>query len=552
MLENILHFAKMNIITLSLTSLLIAALGTGILYVFLFYILRPIFRSFEGELGIVILNISTYPALIVFAIFSLEITFEKLVGVEIFPAIEHILRSIIVVTLSYWFSQLFNEVFLYYLKGYTQQTEVMWDDVLLPILSAVVPVLIFIGGSFFVLNSFGIDLTGIWVALGGATFVLGFALQDILANFFSGIVLLIDTPFRFGDILLLEDESIGMLRQIGIRVTHLYIFSTHCDVYIPNSVLQGQTIKNLSRPTSFYYHSISIEIPAECDLDESKKLMEEIVLAHPDTIGDIDTKLEVIPEYYNYDEADPNLIEQQEIGNARVMAEQAVNWKLEEIEQALEALAVTMGFAEKAGLTPEEKENIQQEYQGVLEIMGFQVLEETNNNRTLFNFEESDDREGLIELVREWYRLGLKDPNLLDEDQYFISDEWERKINLLKRRAQRLSQKISNPQADETRLDDYVVDFRNWLKEKFKAPRKKWQEPKVRMTGMTHNDEGAFYMELEIAFFVDDIKLEDGKRGERVKSQIYQEIFRHFKESYLNENGIQEEESQEYIANAHG
>lgn len=552
MLENILHFAKMNIITLSLTSLLIAALGTGILYVFLFYILRPIFRSFEGELGIVILNISTYPALIVFAIFSLEITFEKLVGVEIFPAIEHILRSIIVVTLSYWFSQLFNEVFLYYLKGYTQQTEVMWDDVLLPILSAVVPVLIFIGGSFFVLNSFGIDLTGIWVALGGATFVLGFALQDILANFFSGIVLLIDTPFRFGDILLLEDESIGMLRQIGIRVTHLYIFSTHCDVYIPNSVLQGQTIKNLSRPTSFYYHSISIEIPAECDLDESKKLMEEIVLAHPDTLGDIDTKLEVIPEYYNYDEADPNLIEQQEIGNARVMAEQAVNWKLEEIEQALEALAVTMGFAEKAGLTPEEKENIQQEYQGVLEIMGFQVLEETNNNRTLFNFEESDDREGLIELVREWYRLGLKDPNLLDEDQYFISDEWERKINLLKRRAQRLSQKISNPQADETRLDDYVVDFRNWLKEKFKAPRKKWQEPKVRMTGMTHNDEGAFYMELEIAFFVDDIKLEDGKRGERVKSQIYQEIFRHFKESYLNENGIQEEESQEYIANAHG
>lgn len=552
MLENILHFAKMNIITLSLTSLLIAALGTGILYVFLFYILRPIFRSFEGELGIVILNISTYPALIVFAIFSLEITFEKLVGVEIFPAIEHILRSIIVVTLSYWFSQLFNEVFLYYLKGYTQQTEVMWDDVLLPILSAVVPVLIFIGGSFFVLNSFGIDLTGIWVALGGATFVLGFALQDILANFFSGIVLLIDTPFRFGDILLLEDESIGMLRQIGIRVTHLYIFSTHCDVYIPNSVLQGQTIKNLSRPTSFYYHSISIEIPAECDLDESKKLMEEIVLAHPDTLGDIDTKLEVIPEYYNYDEADPNLIEQQEIGNARVMAEQAVNWKLEEIEQALEALAVTMGFAEKAGLTPEEKENIQQEYQGVLEIMGFQVLEETNNNRTLFNFEESDDREGLIELVREWYRLGLKDPNLLDEDQYFISDEWERKINLLKRRAQRLSQKISNPQADETRLDDYVVDFRNWLKEKFKAPRKKWQEPKVRMTGMTHNDEGAFYMELEIAFFVDDIKLEDGKRGERVKSQIYQEIFRHFKESYLNENGIQEEESQEYMANAHG
>lgn len=538
MLENILHqLETMNTWSLIPISFLITALATGILYVFLSYILRPIFRNFEQDIALVTLNVSNNPALIVCALLSLKITLGKLVHLDILAGLQHTLTAIIFLILSYWSVQLFLQVVVYYVKEFTQKTEVMWDDVLLPILSAVVPVLIYIGGVAFALGAFGIDLSGIWVALGGATFVLGFALQDILANFFSGIVLLIDTPFRFGDILRLEDGSIGMLRRIGIRVTQLYIFSTHCDVYIPNSVLQGQNITNLSRPTSFYHHVISIAIPSECHLDEGQKLIEEIVLAHPDTLGDIDKKLEVIDQYYNFEESDPTLIEQQELGKERVMAEQAVNFKLEEVQQALEALVVTMQFSEKGGLSQEEIENVQQEYQEALELMGFQVVEEINNNRTVLNFQESNDPEGLIELIRDWYRFWLKDPNLLDEDQYFISDEWELKIDLLKKRAQRLSQKISNPKTDETRLDDYVVEFNTWLKEKLKAPRRKWQEPQIRMIGMNFGDS---CIELNVNFFVDDIKLEDGKRGDRVSSQIYQEIFRHLQVAYLTRSGIEE------------
>ncbi|MCM0590022.1 MAG: mechanosensitive ion channel family protein [Gloeotrichia echinulata IR180] len=538
MLQNILHqFSQLNTETLLLYGLLITALGTALLYIILFYILRPIFREFEKDIAFVALNVCAYPILFIFAILSMKISLKvalgKLATVGFFSVIDHIFIVSLIIVGSYWAVQLFNEVFIYYLKVYTRQSEVMWDDVLLPILSAVVPVLIYIAGAAFILSSFGVSLSGIWVALGGATFVLGFALQDILANFFSGIVLLIDTPFQFGDILLLEDGSIGMLRQIGIRVTQVYIFSNHCDVYIPNSVLQGQKITNLSRPTTFYSQSIKIEIPTECEFDDSKKLIEEIVLAHPDTLGDIDIKLEVMDEYYIYEDSDPNLVEQQKIGKLKVLAEQEVNLKLEEIEQSLEALVATMQFAEKGGLTVDEIENVQQEYQGVLELIGFQLVEETINNRTVFNFEENNE-EGLIELIRQWYRVWIKDPNLLDEDQNLIAEEWERKINLLTRRVQRLSQKISNPKAEETRLDDYVLDLIKWIKEKLKVPRKKWQEPQVRMVAMNHNDESDFFIEFNISFFVDDIKLEDGKRGERVKSQIYQEIFRHFKNTYLD------------------
>lgn len=120
------------------------------------------------------------------------------------------------------------------------------------------------------------------------------------------------------------------------------------------------------------------------------------MLAHPDTLGDIETKLEMLDRYYDLMEQAPNLIQQQKIAKSRLLAEQEVNLKLEEIDQALESLVVTLQFAEKGGLTPEEIENIQEEYKAVLELILFQVTAETNNSRTVFNFQENKDKEALI------------------------------------------------------------------------------------------------------------------------------------------------------------
>ncbi|MGK7893895.1 MAG: hypothetical protein AB4372_09800, partial [Xenococcus sp. (in: cyanobacteria)] len=46
------------------------------------------------------------------------------------------------------------------------------------------------------------------------------------------------------------------------------------------------------------------------------------------------------------------------------------------------------------------------------------------------------------------------------------------------------------------------------------------------------NEESSVYVKFELNFYVDDIRLEDGKRGSRLGSQIYQEIVRYFKKTY--------------------
>ncbi|WP_414590061.1 hypothetical protein [Scytonema sp. PCC 10023] len=230
-------------------------------------------------------------------------------------------------------------------------------------------------------------------------------------------------------------------------------------LYIPNSVLQGQNITNLSRPTTYYFYSTKIEVLQNYQLDDAKQVMEAVILAHPDTLGDIDKKLELMDCYYNA-VVDKNLAKQQELGKLRLLAESEVNLKLEEIEQALEALAVTLQFAEKGGLTQDEIENVQQEYRDVLSLIGLEVITTTKNNRSIFEFQETRLDDTLIKLVRKWYRAWIRDPNLLDEDESVIPDEWELKINMLKRRVQRLFQRISNPQREETRLDDYIMELK--------------------------------------------------------------------------------------------
>lgn len=502
-----------------------------LLYLFLFIVLRNLFRSLERDIALVSLNISTYPLLSVFTFLNLKFALYDLDDFIWRDVLQEIINACLIIIISYWLAAINKKVIIYYLKEYTKQSEVMWDDVLLPLVEAVLPVLIFLVGGVFVLKIFGVDLTGIWVTLGGATFIVGFALKDILANFFSGIVLLIDTPFQFGDVLRLEDGSIGMLSRIGVRVTKIYLFNLHCDIYIPNSVLQNQSITNLSRPTSYYYYSTTIEIPTDLGVDYLKSLITDIVLAHPDTLADIEKKILMIDRYYISNDSSDNLSEQQTIGKYRLLAEQKVNEKLQEIEECLEALVITLQFAEKGGFSTDELENIEQEYQEVLSLIGLDINSEMNPDDILNpTFSESQSPEGLIELVREWYRFWLKDPNLKEEDLYLIPQEWERKITLLKKRTYKLYQKILNPQLEETRLDDYVLELNEWFKSRFKE-RQKWQDPQILITALNH-DEGFLYYQFKINFFVDDIKLEYGKRGDRISSQINQEILKTIKPSF--------------------
>lgn len=515
-----------------LPSIFLAAATIGLAFAFYtvaFAFLRNIFRQFKSDLPLVALGTSRLPLSLVIATLGLNVAFQSLPNHLdenfLVQALEKVLQAAAVLAIFYWLTQLVVKVLIYGLKQYTAETEAAWDDVLLPFFESTAPIVLYTAGVFLALQTVGIDLSGLWVTLGGAAFVLGFAAKDILSNFFSGLVLLIDTPFRFGDVIMHGGER-AIVRQIGLRTTKLYLIDTHCEVFVPNSSMQGQDIVNLSRPTPHYYYTVSLSLPPEVDPQRASTLMQDVVLAHPDTLGDIEHKLKVTDKYFGFSGLQIGLEEKREAGRVRLQLEQAVNDILNHIEEKTSKLKYKIKHMEEGGLDDAELDVIKYDFLSLCHMIGLSPQVKSGGFRGDIPIMEEDPEhtteDSMIHAVRCWYDSWLKDPNLVREDREFLPGQWEQKISQLKKKLSRFYRLLLNPEGQETRLDDYIEDIEFWLRDSFKSSRNEWQFPKVWIAD-----------DYTVRFYIDDITLENGQRGLRIQSEVHRELIWHLRQSYL-------------------
>lgn len=510
------------------------------IYVLLFYALGSLFRRLNNEIGTLTLNVLRTPLLGIFVLVGLKIGIYSLGEAQYVPVIERVLTAAIILVSTYLVGQLFTQVVAYSLSKYAEKTEADWDDVLVPLIKNTLPIFIYLVGSFLFLQALGIDLTGLWVAFGGATFVLGFALKDILSNFFSGLVLLIDTPFQYGDVVALQDGSIAVIKSVGIRLTTLYLIDTHCDVFIPNAALESQKLVNFSRPNPNYYYTIIVPIRGDSDPNQAIKVIEEVVLSHPDTLGNVQKKLVAIDKFYRVTDqlldSQDDLLSKKEAGRQRLIAEQKVKIKLEEIEKAIRDLIGKIRFMEMKGLDAGEIRAIQGYYLDIVKMFGLEMVSEKQKGQKSLSLEESQnmDEDALINLLRNWYRNWQEDPDLIDADDEILESEWERKIGFLKMRMNKFLQQIVNANKSfaETKLDDYAEDLWQWIEERFQTAAV-WQSPKIWMQDMNMGGGGDSSISMAVKFFVDNVKLEQCQRGNRVRSEVHGEIVRRMRQAYF-------------------
>ncbi|WP_377474695.1 MAG: mechanosensitive ion channel family protein [Microcoleus anatoxicus] len=511
-------------------------LGVVVIVLYLLFgILRRVFRVFTSDLALVALNVSETPlTLIVFASgLKLALLNLSVTPTSYITWFERGLTAFLILVVAFWVVQLIAEVVTYAFRQYAEGSEAMWDDVLAPILQNVLPLIVYLVGGLLFLQALGVDIQGLLVAIGGLSFILGFALKDILANFFSGLVLLIDTPFRFGDVIELANGKRGVIKHIGLRLTELYLIDTHSQIYIPNAAFEGQNIINLSRPTNHYYYTISIPIKADVAPALAISMIEKVVLAHPDTMGEIHKKLELIDQFYGYSIPGVKAQQKREAGRQRLLAESKVNTVLAEIEMGLAHLADLISQLERGGLDIEERRTVQAYYLELCQKIGMESKKSDRHDRRRRSIGEATGTVSdstLIGLIRRWCQYWLKDPDLFQEDQQMLKQEWEQKIDLLKIKVNKLFWAISNPKGLETRLDDLVEGFREWLRENFKSSRNEWQDPKIWINDLN----GDYTRETLVRFYVDDIKLEHCERGQRILSEMRREIVWHLRQSYLS------------------
>jgi small-conductance mechanosensitive channel len=97
-------------------------------------------------------------------------------------------------------------------------------------------------GVAFAMAGFGNILTSLATIGAAATLAIGFAMQDVLKNFVSGVFIYTDKPFRVGD-WIEWDGYAGIVEDISFRVSRVRTFDNEL-LTVPNSQLTDGVIKN--------------------------------------------------------------------------------------------------------------------------------------------------------------------------------------------------------------------------------------------------------------------------------------------------------------------
>ncbi|NYZ77257.1 mechanosensitive ion channel family protein [Candidatus Micrarchaeota archaeon] len=116
-----------------------------------------------------------------------------------------------------------------------------------PFVRNIIKITLFIIFGIFILQLAGFDTTALITGLGIGGLAVALALQDTLGNFFAGIHILLDKPFKEGDYIVLEGGQEGTIDRIGWRTTKLLTLSSD-EIIVPNSKLASSIVKNHSTP----------------------------------------------------------------------------------------------------------------------------------------------------------------------------------------------------------------------------------------------------------------------------------------------------------------
>jgi MscS family membrane protein len=139
-----------------------------------------------------------------------------------------------------------------YIKKNSSQSNI--DQHTIEALSKLVRLSVIITTVLVILQTLGYSISGLLAFGGVGGIAIGFAAKDLLANFFGGLIIYLDRPFKSGDWIRSPDRNIeGTVEKIGWRMTQIRTFDKR-PLYIPNSIFSSIIVENPSRMSNRRIH----------------------------------------------------------------------------------------------------------------------------------------------------------------------------------------------------------------------------------------------------------------------------------------------------------
>ena len=133
------------------------------------------------------------------------------------------------------------------------------------------------------LQNLGVSISGILAFGGVGGLAVGFAAKDLLANFFGGLMIYMDRPFKVGDWIRSPDKEIeGTVEEIGWRLTRIRTFDKR-PLYVPNSTFANIAVENPSRMTNRrIYETIGVRYDDAAQVESIVEGIKSMLEQHAD------------------------------------------------------------------------------------------------------------------------------------------------------------------------------------------------------------------------------------------------------------------------------
>lgn len=159
------------------------------------------------------------------------------------------------------------------------------DNSLIPLFKMLGRLVICVLAATIILAAFGVDLAGIMVSAGVITLGITFGAQEIISQFFSGIMLLATRPFKKGDYISLNGTTY-IVHKVKVMYTEFENWDKDQIITMPNNAVTAATMINYTKGDPRTRIFIYMSVAYNADLTLAKELMIQAANMHPHVIKD--------------------------------------------------------------------------------------------------------------------------------------------------------------------------------------------------------------------------------------------------------------------------
>ena len=172
--------------------------------------------------------------------------FHRQSGEQMLEYVSPVRNIGVIICVSWFLFKLINEVAKNVIAAHVEAGEEV-DRTTIDGLSKVSRIIVLVAAVLGVMQTLGFSISGVMAFGGMGGIAVGFAAKDMLSNFFGGLMIHLDRPFKVGETVRSPDRQIeGRVEYIGWRQT-IIRSRDMIPIYVPNSLFSTIVVENPSR-----------------------------------------------------------------------------------------------------------------------------------------------------------------------------------------------------------------------------------------------------------------------------------------------------------------